>query len=141
MPSVDLISAVSFAAVYFARPIRIRTPGLSRGIDSPRNVTTPFRSARTSPRRTPDYLKIVEVFREDRPAEAYGQIGGPFRLVIETSNVKRLQLDRRKLPWPADQSIAVYFDEQVIGWTPQSEVVELERSRNGAWAAAKRPLP
>jgi hypothetical protein len=89
--------------------------------------------------RIPEYLTVVERFEPLQRAVVRAQLEGQRRIIIETDNVARLRISRHKLDFAARRSIVLRIDGQGIEWTPRYDLVELERSRNGAWSPV-RPI-
>jgi hypothetical protein len=85
----------------------------------------------------PEYLTIVSRFDPHERATAAARIAPGNRLVIETRNVKRLRVDRDKVPLNLRRSIALELDTQGIEWLARSTAEEFERSVNGEWTAVK----
>jgi len=85
----------------------------------------------------PEYVTLVERFNPRQPPAVRVRTEEPSRLVIETRNVRRLRIDRTRLPLDRRHSIALQLDGQGIEWLPKSEVVEFERSPNGDWGPFK----
>lgn len=85
----------------------------------------------------PEYLTIVERFSASDAANVQAQTEGRHRLVLETRNVRRLHIDRDKLPLDKNRSIALVLDGQGIEWLAGSQTVEFERSRTGEWTPVK----
>ena len=86
----------------------------------------------------PDYLTVLERIDDHAPATATGQTLGRSRLVIDTRNVKRIRITRSKLSFAHGRSIPLRIDGQVFEMKASSDVVELERSRNGEWSSPKK---
>ena len=89
----------------------------------------------------PEYLTIVERFDPQERATAEARIAPGNRLVIETRNVRRLRVDRGKVPLNLRRSIALELDTQGIEWLARSTAEEFERSVNGEWTAVKPEQP
>lgn len=87
----------------------------------------------------PDYLRIVDVFREGEQPRVEYRIESPRRLVIDTHNVQRLRIERSQLPMQTRGSIVLQLDGQGIEWTASSTTVEFERSANGDWQPVRQP--
>ena len=85
----------------------------------------------------PDYLTLAARFDSQQPAHATVLGAADHRLAIDTRNVQRLRIDRERLPFKHDRSIALILDGQGIEWLANSRVVEFERSANGAWTPVK----
>jgi hypothetical protein len=85
----------------------------------------------------PEYLTIVARSDPQERATAEARIEAGNRLVIQTRNVRRLRLDRDKVPLNLRRSIALELDTQGIEWLARSTAEEFERSVNGEWTAVK----
>jgi len=85
----------------------------------------------------PEYLTIVERFKPAERAAAQVTTETGNRLVIDTRNVRRLRIDRDRVPLNQRRSIALLLDGQGLEWLPHSKVVEFERSVNGGWTPVK----
>lgn len=85
----------------------------------------------------PEYLTIVERIEPQERATAEARVEPGNRLVIETRNVRRLRVERDKVPLNLRRSIALELDTQGIEWLARSTAVEFERSVNGEWTAVK----
>lgn len=102
--------------------------------------TTPPRESSTPPPtqpELPDYVHILERFHASEPIQLQAEIAAPHRLVIETRNVRRIRIDRHKLPMSRHRSIILRLDGQGIEWTPKSTTTIFERSINGVWMPVK----
>jgi hypothetical protein len=88
----------------------------------------------------PEYIRVMERFRADEPADVQVEITSPTRLVIRTRNVRKLWIDRDRLPMETGQSLVLQLDGQGIEWTARSKVRQFERSANGDWSGT-RPEP
>lgn len=99
----------------------------------------PVPSATSKPaaaQEIPDYLIVVERIESNKAASVAGRVSPPDRLTVDTSNVARLRIDRSRLPFAAGRRVALRIDDQGVELTGKSQIIELVRSRNGAWAAA-----
>jgi hypothetical protein len=85
--------------------------------------------------KLPDYLIILKRFDELRPVDAQARTEGDHRLIIQTENVRRIRIDRKRLPLRRDRSISLQLDGQGIEWLASSPVDEFERSNTGEWKA------
>lgn len=84
----------------------------------------------------PAYLKLLERFDPQQPARVSVVDVSDHRLVIDTLNVRRLHIDRSKLPFTVRRSVVLVLDRQGIEWRVSSSASEFVRSTNGAWSAA-----
>lgn len=81
----------------------------------------------------PDYVTIVARFISSDRAAAEVQVEAGNRLVIDTHNVRRLHIDRDRVPLNRRRSISLQLDGQGLEWLAHSKVVEFERSMAGEW--------
>ncbi|MGE0480378.1 MAG: hypothetical protein AB7Q17_07895 [Phycisphaerae bacterium] len=86
----------------------------------------------------PEYLELVERLHESRAFQIEVRTDGSQRITLDTENVRRLRIDRRKLPANPRGSIAIRIDDQGIEWTPRVIEIELERSPSGRWSVRDR---
>ncbi len=102
---------------------------------APLPVTQPASgpTTRATAVESPEYVAVVEHYRPTAPASVRAATERGNRLVIETRNVKRLRIERSKLPLDPERSIALELDGQGIEWLRYSQVTEFERSTNGDW--------
>ena len=85
----------------------------------------------------PDYVHILERFHAAEPIHLQAEIASPRRIVIETRNIRRIRIERHKLPMSRNGSIILRLDGQGIEWTPKSTTTVFERSINGVWMPVK----
>ncbi len=85
----------------------------------------------------PEYVMLLERYQPGQPAVVRVLTEGQSRLVIETRNVRRLRIDRDRVPLDRAHSIALQLDGQGIEWLAKSDVIEFERSPNGDWGPFK----
>ena len=137
------------------RPAKVRPPVTSQPSEPPSATEAPVPATAPEPplmrgvRRTnvveppdlPDYITVLERFQTDEPARVELAITSPERLVIDTQNVRRLRVDRQRLPMNTRRSIVLRLDGQGIEWTADSDVSEFERSVNGEWTPARKRSP
>lgn len=122
-------------------------PEPTEKVDKPDEPTTrPVETQPTAPERDrdstlPDYLTVLERIHPGRLFKVDAELSGDRRLIIDTRNVKRIRLDRRRLDLTHNRSIALRIDEQGIEWTTRSAVVELQRANDGVWAPVKPIKP
>jgi len=81
----------------------------------------------------PPYLLILDRFRPHQKTAAEARVEPGRRLVIDTTNVRRMRIERSKLPMDGHGRIILRLDGQGILWPADSRVVEFERSQNGDW--------
>ncbi len=89
------------------------------------------------PPPVPPFLAIVEKTKPRREARVHVTVTQPRKLDIDTRNVRRLRLTRRRLPLARNRSIVLRIDGKGIEWTPDVVAVELERSRSGEWRVVR----
>ena len=87
-----------------------------------------------APPPIPDYLKVLELYDDTEPAYVEISITSPRRMVIETRNVRKIHIDRKRLPMNTRHNIILRLDGQGIEWTAKSKTEEFERSINGDWS-------
>ena len=112
-------------------------PAGAPGVTAPPATQPPATQPAAQEPELPEYVTLVERFNPHQPVAARVRTEEPNRLVIETRNVRRLRIDRTRLPLDRRHSIALQLDGQGIEWLPKSEVVEFERSPNGDWGPFK----
>jgi hypothetical protein len=100
-------------------------------------VAEPAEPAAPAEPELPNYLTLVARIDARQPARAEVLGAAEQRLAVNTHNVKRLRIERGRLPFRKDRSIALILDGQGIEWRADSKVVEFERSPNGAWMPVK----
>lgn len=98
----------------------------------PDNTTT---TPTTQP-ALPEWLEIVASFGDEPGAVDIVHAEGR-RLVLDTRAVRRLHIDRARLPLHRDRSIVLILDGQGIEWRANSTVDLFERSENGVWTPVK----
>jgi hypothetical protein len=88
----------------------------------------------------PDYVTILERYNPQQRAtvEVHPEPGN--RLLIDTNNVRRLHIDRDRVPLDRRRSMSLQLDGQGVEWLATSKVEEFERTINGQWIPAK-PAP
>jgi len=96
---------------------------------------------RTDEPDLPDYVRVLARFRPDEPPDVRIEITSPTRLVVRTRNVRKLWIDRDRLPMETGQSLVLQLDGQGIEWTAGSTVREFERSINGDWTGTPPEPP
>ncbi len=89
---------------------------------------------------TPEYLHILERSTAGKKVVLDSKVEEGNTLKITSENVQRIRLTRKGLPLPRGKSIAIVIDQQGIEWTTSADVVELERSSNGAWNIVRPPV-
>lgn len=85
----------------------------------------------------PDYVEILERFDPQRPASVTVHAEASNRLVVLTRNVRRMRIDRERVPLDRRRSISLQLDGQGMEWLARSPVDEFIRSVNGPWDVAK----
>lgn len=86
----------------------------------------------------PPFLAVVEEINPARRSTVTAELHPPRKLVVNTTNVKRLRLTRERLPLTHSRSIVLRIDDQGIEWTSKHVAIELERSAAGEWTVVKR---
>lgn len=86
----------------------------------------------------PEYLELVERLNDARGFHIDARTDSPQRITLNTENVRRLRMDRRKLSANPRGSIAIRIDDQGIEWTTRVIEIELERSPSGRWSVRDR---
>lgn len=138
-----------------ARPAPPPAPPPSSGID-PLNVPTPDRDGPANlrpvegPESFPETVPPTEpppalppgvtVIEEERPAATTSvrvQVDAGERVTIETRNVKRMRIHRQRLGVSGRRSAVLRIDDQVLEWTREAEIVELDRTRHGIWTVVR----
>jgi hypothetical protein len=131
------------AACETAPPTAERRPQTRPAASGPAGMTT---QPVTQPEATqpaaaepepPDYVTIVARFISSNRAAAEVQVEAGNRLVIDTHNVRRLHIDRDRVPLNRRRSISLQLDGQGLEWLAHSKVVEFERSMAGEWIPVK----
>lgn len=84
----------------------------------------------------PDFLLIIDRYEAHQPARAQVLTAAGDRLKLDTTNVRRLRIDRKKAPLAQRGSIALQLDDQVFEWTADRPIAVFERSQNGRWFLA-----
>ncbi len=84
----------------------------------------------------PDYIRIVEAFEPGERSKVRARVENGRRLIIDTTNVKRLRIFRDRLTIARGRTIALLIDGQGIEWRSSSRTEEFERSQTGDWSAA-----
>ncbi len=109
-------------------------------IEEPQKKQAVEQQAKPAPEETakpppiPDYLTVLERVDDHAAVNVTGQTLGRSRLVIETRNVQRLRIRRDKLAFAPGRSIALRLDDQVFELRSRTDLVEMQRSRNGEWS-------
>ncbi|MCG3128913.1 MAG: hypothetical protein CHACPFDD_03809 [Phycisphaerae bacterium] len=128
-----------------------------RETQSPPPTSAPATSARSAPATAPapreplheprfpkpelpEYITLLVPTPAPRKTDVRVNVVPPARLEIETENVRRLRIDRRKLPFPPGRSVALQIDGQAFELTSRSGSVDFERSATGEWKAIE-PKP
>lgn len=114
---------------------------------SPRSAPTttlpprePLHEPRFEKPTLPEYISLLETAHAPRKSDVRVSVSPPARLEIETENVRRLRIDRHKLPFPPGRSIALRLDGQAFELTSRTGSVDFERSPTGEWKAIE-PKP
>lgn len=98
--------------------------------------TDPDDAAKPVEPDVPDYLSILERMDAGAPVDVLVVLEPPSRIRIDTTNIKRLRIDRESLPLDSNGSIALILDGVGIQWFAKSSRVEFVRTRNGGWRPA-----
>ncbi len=85
----------------------------------------------------PDYVTILERYNPQQRATITVRPEPGNRLSIDTHNVRRLHIDRDRIPLNRRRSVSLQLDGQGVEWLANSKVEEFERSANGVWAPVK----
>ena len=85
----------------------------------------------------PGYIQIIEKFDPKARTVAQATAASGQQLDIMTQNVKRMRIDRDRVPVDKTRSIALMLDGQPLEWLPRSKVEAFERSINGRWQPVK----
>ncbi len=85
----------------------------------------------------PDYVTIIARYNPQQRATVEVRTEAGNRLAIDTHNVRRLHIDRSRIPLNIRRSISLQLDGQGLEWVSGSKVEEFERSVNGVWMPAK----
>ncbi len=121
-----------------SRPLTTeRTPTSAPATTQPTPTTSRGHPRVEEEPEIPDYVTIVARFNAQQRAgvEVHAEAGN--RLVIDTHNVRRLHIDRDRVPLDRRRSISLQLDGQGLEWLASSKVVEFERAMNGEWVPAK----
>jgi hypothetical protein len=85
----------------------------------------------------PDYVAITARIHPDQRTSAQVRTESGNRLVIDTRNVRRLRINRDRVPLNRRRSISLQLDGQGLEWLASSKVVEFECTVNGEWVPVK----
>ena len=88
----------------------------------------------------PDYVTIIERYNPQQRASVTVRpevAAATNRLSIDTRNVRRLHIDRDRIPLNRRRSVSLQLDGQGLEWLASSQVEEFERSVNGVWIPVK----
>ncbi len=96
-------------------------------------VSAPATQPTSAAAEAPEYVTVVDRYKPAARATISVATERGNRLVIATRNVKRLRIDRNRVPLDPDRSIALELDGQGLEWLRWSKVSEFERSPNGDW--------
>ncbi len=91
--------------------------------------------------KLPEYMTIVARFHAADRAHLEVRTEPNNRLIIDTRNVRRLHIDRAKLPLDKNRRIILLLDGQGIEWLARSPVSDFARSPNGEWLPVKPHRP
>lgn len=94
-----------------------------------------------TPSQAPKYVTVLERIRNSEPYTVTGVIASPSKLVLETSNVSRLRIERRQLTMARGRRIVLRIDGRGIEWTSKTPSVELVRGRDGVWSPVEPLAP
>lgn len=101
----------------------------------PSTTTTP--SPHAPEPLLPPYLTILQKIDPRGAFRADATVTLPSKLTLNTNNVQRLAIDRRKLPFARGRRVALWIDDQGIELSGPRDVIEFVRSRNGDWSATE----
>lgn len=92
----------------------------------------------TSKQKHPGWVKVGEFFNEGQPANIDAAWKGGNRIVVQTDNVRRMELDLGQLPRDARRSTAIRLDGQGIELLSRhGPRVRFERGPAGIWRLAE----
>jgi hypothetical protein len=84
------------------------------------------------------WVQVREFFNEGNKASIRADYEGSNRVILVTSNVRRMELDLGSLPRNPAKSMAIRLDGQGIELSSKhGQVVGFERSEAGKWSLAK----
>lgn len=86
----------------------------------------------------PPFLAIVDRIEPGQRANVAVRLDPPRLIELRTTNVQRIRITREELPLARNRSTVLQIDDQGIEWTAGVYVVELERTRSGAWEIVSR---
>lgn len=85
----------------------------------------------------PDFIHVVGEAADAGESNMKVRLLQPNELIVDTQNVGKLQLDRRELPLETRGSVVLRVDGQTIEWRPDTVLLELTRSEQGAWRVTR----
>jgi hypothetical protein len=91
------------------------------------------------PPKSSDFVTVLERYRTDSSFATNSQVEPPRRLRVDTDNVRRLRIDRRRVPLTRDGSLSLVLDGQGFEWGERTTVLTLERTPAGAWTVVPEP--
>jgi hypothetical protein len=103
-----------------------------------RPAQPPDREPASEPPTPPPYLHVLETARRDRRATVDARVEPPATLRVATQNVRRLRIDRDRLPLPTTGSVELRIDGQGFEWTSRYDIIDLELSPSGTWKVVER---
>lgn len=86
----------------------------------------------------PEYITRLERIESARGHRLDAEFRQQGVIVLSTANIRRLRVERSRLPTRVASSIAVRIDGQGIEWSPRHQWIELERSSVGQWQVVAR---
>jgi hypothetical protein len=85
------------------------------------------------------WARIDELFNAGAGATVDGRWSVPNRIILESTNVRRLSFDLSELPVDRRRSLAIRLDGQAIEVSPKHGVrLEFERGEAGVWSLVKQ---
>ncbi|MDX2198553.1 MAG: hypothetical protein SF069_06220 [Phycisphaerae bacterium] len=113
----------------------------SQPASAPTTTSAPTTASAPTPDPPPSYLKVIQTDRAGSAGIVKAKIGPGSKLTLDTDNVRRLRIDRAELELPANRSIVLNLDGQVIEWRANSPVREFERTPAGVWQPVRPARP
>jgi len=109
-------------------PAAVKVPTASRPATEPSPQLEPA---------LPDGFAILERITGDEAGSIQARVEPVNRLIVETRNVRRIHIDRDRLPLDSRRAIILQIDGQSFEWLTDSDVSEFQRSPNGQWGPAR----